>query len=62
MPGLLVAMTTGGLAVLGAALVAGITVAGIRRSRVDPRLAPELRSAAQEIESQIDRGRSGLAR
>lgn len=62
MPGLIVAMTAGGLTVLAAALVAAIAVPRLRRSRVDPRLDPELRRAGEEIQAQIDAGRSGVLR
>ena len=55
-------MTAGGLTVLAAALVAAIAVPRLRRSRVDPRLDPELRRAGEEIQAQIDAGRSGLLR
>lgn len=62
MPGLIVAMTAGGLTVLAAAVIAAIAVPRLRRSRVDPHLEPELRRAGEEIQAQIDAGRSGLLR
>lgn len=40
----------------------GFAVPRLRRSRVDPRLDPELRRAGEEIQAQIDAGRSGLLR
>ena len=62
MSGLLVAMTTGGLTLLAVALITAIAVPRMRRSRVDPHLDPELHRASEEIQAQIDRGRSGLLR
>ena len=62
MPGLIVAMTAGGFTVLAAAVIAAITVPRLRRSRIDPRLDSELRRAGEEIQAQIDAGRSGLLR
>lgn len=62
MPGMLVAMTSGGLAILGVALIAAFAAPRMRRSRVDPQLTPELHRAAEDIQAQIDRGRSGLLR
>ena len=62
MSGLLVAMTTGGLTLLAVALITAIAVPRMRRSRIDPHLDPELHRAGEEIQAQIDRGRSGLLR
>lgn len=62
MPGLIVAMTAGGLTILAAALVAAVALPRLRRSRVDPHLEPELHRAGEEIQAQIDAGRSGLLR
>ncbi|MBN9177554.1 MAG: hypothetical protein J0I43_09345 [Microbacterium sp.] len=62
MPGLIAAMTAGGLTVLAVALISAIAVPRMRRSRVDPRLGGELRRAGEEIQAQIDAGRSGLLR
>ena len=62
MPGLIVAMTAGGLTVLAAAVIAAIAVPRLRRSRVEPHLEPELRRAGEEIQAQIDAGRSRLLR
>ena len=61
MPGLLVAMTTG-LTLLAVALIAAVAVPRMRRSRVDPHRDPELYRAGEDIQAQIDRGRSGLLR
>ncbi len=55
-------MTAGGFTVLAAAVIAAIAVPRLRRSRVDPRLDPEFRRAGEEIQAQIDAGRSGLLR
>ena len=55
-------MTAGGFTVLAAAVIAAIAVPRLRRSRVEPHLEPELRRAGEEIQAQIDAGRSGLLR
>ena len=62
MPGLVVALTSGGLAALGIALIAAVAVPRMRRSNVNPHSDPEMNRAAEEIQAQIDRGRSGLLR
>lgn len=62
MPGLLVAMTTGGLTLLAVALIVAVAVPRMRRSRVDPHRDPELYRAGEDIQAQIDRGRSGHLR
>lgn len=59
MTGLLVAMTSGGAVLLAVAVIAAIAVPRMRRSRIDPRLDRELFQAGQDIQAQIDRGRSG---
>ncbi|MFG6504584.1 hypothetical protein [Microbacterium sp. P05] len=52
-------MASGGLAVLGIALIAAVAIPRLRRSRVDSNVDPEMRRAAEDIQSQIDRGRAG---
>lgn len=62
MTGLIAAMVAGGLAVLAVALIAAITVPRFRRTRVNPHVDPEMARAAEDIQSQIDRGHGGLGR
>lgn len=61
MPGLVVALCAGGLAVVAVALIAAMALANLRTNRGWKAPSnPELKRASDEIRSQIDRGRGGF--